>query len=180
MILSTYPRRTLKHAPRKRRSVTVNRRLNLAAWLFVAVLLAAFYTASAIGASRADGATQSVASVKAERDYWRTKHATHHKVWSEATVRFMLGRACDHYGITGSEKAWVIGAGTHIAYGESRFNTKARNGQHRGLMQFNGGWKGTEAQKLSGVWSCYRFVRVFDAGGKAKIRQHWRATVGSW
>lgn len=98
------------------------------------------------------------------------------KAWSSAKVRSTLEAACAKYGITGSDKAWIVAAGLKVAWGESRYNPSARNGSHLGIMQFRPEW-GTAAQRLNGTWSLYRFVRVFRDGGKAKIQQHWAATI---
>lgn len=138
--------------------------------------------AAQIKALKAENAALKAQAAKYHDWYtgYRWAYLRKDRVWAKRQVQWALGRACAHYGIPKAERAWVIGAGTHIAYGESRYNTKAKGGQHLGLFQFNRSWAGTEAQKLSGKWSCYRFVRVYRDGGKAAVRQHWRATVGGW
>lgn len=92
-------------------------------------------------------------------------------------TRKHLEAACAFYRIPTAERAWVIAAGTRIASRESGNREGARNGDCLGLYQFDAGW-GSEAQRLSGAWSCRRFVRAYRDGGKANIRRHWAATIG--
>lgn len=91
---------------------------------------------------------------------------------TEAQVRSLLEAAQAKYGVDD----WIISAGLKVAWGESRYNPDARNGQYVGIMQFGSSW-GSEAKRLDPTWSIDRFVRVYAEGGKAKIRQHWRATI---
>jgi len=99
----------------------------------------------------------------------------HAATWSKSKVSKTLTAACDHYGIKGSDKAWLVSKGVRIAYRESTYRTHARNGSCLGLFQFNSGW-GAASKRLDGKWSCYRFVRVYRDGGVSAIRRHWRAT----
>lgn len=96
---------------------------------------------------------------------------------SRTEMRRLLTAAAKRYGITGADRDWLVSAGLRIAWGESRYNPKARSGEHLGLFQFNAGWKGTRAQKLDATWSARRFARVFRDGGKRAIRRHWAATI---
>ena len=92
---------------------------------------------------------------------------------TEAQVRSLLKAAAKHYGVD----SWIVTAGLQVAWGESRFRPDARNGQYVGIMQFGASW-GSEAKRLDPEWSIYRFVRVYAEGGKQKVRQHWKATIG--
>ena len=97
-------------------------------------------------------------------------------VWTREQAEQVLRNACSHYNLTSSQTQWIVAKGLHIAWGESRYNTKASNrGVYLGLFQFSGAWASAD-ERLDGEWSCYRFVRVYRDGGEAKIRQHWAAT----
>ena len=99
---------------------------------------------------------------------------------SESEVRTLLENACEKYGITGADMKWLITAGLKVAWSESRYNPSARNSTSSatGLFQFLKSW-GSAENRLDPVWSANRFARVFRDGGKPKIRQHWRATIGT-
>ena len=99
-------------------------------------------------------------------------------VWSEAQVKAALYAGCEKYGITGSDRSWLVAAGLRIAWAESRYNPSARNANSSaaGLFQFLAPWGSLEA-RLDPVWSCNRFCRVYRDGGEAAIRRHWAATI---
>jgi hypothetical protein len=94
---------------------------------------------------------------------------------SEAEVRTLLENACAKYGVATD---WIVPVGLQVAWRESTYNPGAvsASGTYVGLFQFGPPWGGEE--RFSAEWSANRFVKVYADGGKAKIRQHWRATVG--
>lgn len=114
-------------------------------------------------------------------------------------VRRELVEACDFWKITNrADRAWIIGAGLHIAYGESSYDPRNVTGQHLGLWQFNRDWrksyfgaiKANAKRKKhwhpNGDWracpdcSTKRFVLVVKQKGRAGVRGPWEATVGNW
>lgn len=96
--------------------------------------------------------------------------------WNHEQVASTLTAAAKSYGLTAEQTAWVVETGCRVAYRESTYRPDARNGQYLGLFQFGDAW-GSVSERLDGVWSCYRFVRVYRDGGEAAIYRHWKATV---
>lgn len=98
---------------------------------------------------------------------------------TEAQVRSLIESGCDRYGITGKDRAWVIEAWMRVTWSESRWNPSAQNPNSTacGIAQFLAAW-GDKEKRLDPLWSAHRFARVYAEGGKAKIRQHWKATIG--
>lgn len=97
------------------------------------------------------------------------------EVWSRAQVVSTIKAQAIAQGVPTDKAAWLAEKGADIAYRESRYNTKATNGQHLGLFQFNDGW-GDSAGRLDGTTSCAKFVRVYVTGGESALRRHWAAT----
>ena len=98
---------------------------------------------------------------------------------SEAQMRELISNACDKYGIDGADRKWLVAAWLKVTWSESRWVPTAQNPNSTasGLAQFLAAW-GPLEDRLDPVWTANRFARVFRDGGKAKIRQHWRATIG--
>jgi len=96
---------------------------------------------------------------------------------SEAEVRRLLENACAKYGVP---TEWIVPVGLQVAWRESTYNPGAvsASGTYVGLFQFGTSWGGDE--RFSAEWSANRFVKVYAKGGKAKIRQHWKATTGGY
>lgn len=124
--------------------------------------------------SRSSSGSSSSKSTPSNRSYSSPSN-TSGGVWSKSQVSGTLAAACDYYGISGSDKSFIVNKGTSIAYRESRYNTQAKNGQYLGLFQFGSAW-GSASNRLDGTWSCYRFIRVYKEGGLSKIKQHWAST----
>lgn len=104
--------------------------------------------------------------------------------------RPVVKRYLKHYKVYTKEREGRI---LNIIKHESGGNPSARNGRHRGLVQFTPSWKHNYSRKyfrqygiadyhadnrLSGAWSIRRLAKVYKQGGTAKIKQHWRATYG--
>lgn len=106
------------------------------------------------------------------------KNDTRSGVLSKSEVRQLLENACDKYGVTGSDRTWIIEMGLNISWKESRWNPSAQNksSSASGLFQFLKAW-GPLENRLDPVWSANRFVKVFVDGGKSKIYQHWRSVL---
>lgn len=98
--------------------------------------------------------------------------------WSTAHLDAVCRAALTEYGVAESEWNWVLAANRNVAFRESgnRPGAKSANGKYWGMHQWNSDWADTE--RVDGEWSVYRFVKVYADGGKAKIRQHWKATIG--
>ena len=98
--------------------------------------------------------------------------------WSTAHLDQVAKEALAHYDVPKAEWSWVLAANRNVAYRESknRPGAKSSGGDYQGMHQWSDAWGG--ANRLDGEWSVYRFVRVYAEGGRAKIRQHWSATVG--
>lgn len=96
------------------------------------------------------------------------------RVWTEADVVLVTIIACDDLGV---ESDYLTATIPRLAYRESRYDTQAANrtSSARGLMQFLKAW-GSEANRMDGVWSVYRVVKLYRDGGAQKIRQHWALT----
>lgn len=99
--------------------------------------------------------------------------------WSTAHLDSVCRAALAEYGVPKAEWDWVIAANRNIAYRESgnRPGARSASGAYAGLHQWSSSWGKLEL-RLDGDWSVYRFVKVYDEGGKSKIRQHWPSTVG--
>lgn len=84
-----------------------------------------------------------------------------------------------------------VGRILNIIRHESGGNPKARNGSHRGLVQFTSSWKHNYSRayfkkhgirdyqsdnRMSADWSIRRIVKVYKDGGVRKVKQHWKAT----
>lgn len=100
------------------------------------------------------------------------------KKWSTAHLDAVCRAALAYYEVPESEWAWVIAANRNVAYRESgnRPGAISGTGTFQGMHQWSPDWADTE--RLDGNWSVTRFVKVYAVGGKAKIRQHWKATLG--
>jgi hypothetical protein len=132
------------------------------------------------------------AQTKRANDY-RLKYLSLKTWWTEGDIRFVATMAADKYHFKGALRTWAIGACVHTAKREA--DKKYADKTHKrylysthsvkrsgrcGLHQWGREWAGSKAQKTDGVWSCNRWMRVLRDGGKAKIIQHWRATIGYW
>lgn len=96
---------------------------------------------------------------------------------SEDEVKKLLEKACAKYKVS---TKWIVPVGLQVAWKESTYNPSAVSpcGNYVGLVQFGPHWGGDE--RFSAEWSVNRFVKVYADGGKQKIRQHWKATVGGY
>ena len=99
--------------------------------------------------------------------------------WSTAHLDSVCRAALAAYGVPKAQWDWVLAANRNIVYRESgnRPGAQSASGEYAGLHQWSSSW-GKLEMRLDGEWSVYRFVKVYDDGGKAKIRQHWPSTVG--
>jgi hypothetical protein len=114
--------------------------------------------------------------------------------WSKDRTTLEVRRACNRYGISRTGTAWLQRAAVDIIYTgahESSGRWWAVGGQHRGILQFTPSWNQNRADKIRHArdhgwhsdWrycpscSIYRFARVYKEGGRAKIEQHWKATL---
>lgn len=131
---------------------------------------AARKAAAAETASRATGTSPPAPATESERA------VSSGTTWSRGQVEATLRAAAGEYGLSAGDTGWIVSKGADIAWRESRYRTAVVNSSgHAGLFQFSKSW-GSLANRTDPVWSCYRFVRVFRDGGKAKIQQHWAAT----
>ena len=124
--------------------------------------------------------------------------AAHAKSWDKARLRKEVRTAAKHYKLTKAETRWLERAAVDIVFrlpGKPRCESSggwrvgSKSGCY-GIFQFNRAWKRPKAiTKKLGIskridWrqspraSTWRFVKVYKDGGKAKIRQHWKATLG--
>lgn len=102
--------------------------------------------------------------------------------------RPLVKRYLKHYKVYTKEREGRI---LNIIKHESGGNAAARNGRHRGLVQFTPSWRHNYSRKyfrqygigdyhadnrLSGAWSIRRLCKVYKDGGVRKIKQHWAAT----
>lgn len=99
--------------------------------------------------------------------------------WTTAQLDAVASEALAAWGIPTEEWAWVLEANRVVAFRESgnRPGAIGASGKYQGMHQWSPSWAGTE--RLDGTWSVKRFVEVYAKGGKAKIRQHWKATIGN-
>lgn len=139
---------------------------------------------------------------------WFTKPAGALKPWSKATLVRVVDKAARDYGISAKGRAWLKRSARDIVYtGEhpnilDKYERRESSGRHwisangcAGLFQFTTVWKQTAVDKRRHKkyhknyrhvtdWrkcphcSTYRFVRVYKEGGTAKVKQHWKATLG--
>ena len=115
-------------------------------------------------------------------EYDRVVSAFHAEVRAKdhltrADVVRLVQIACYQRGIPGEEWAWLEDAIPAITKRESGWRTDAANptSSALGIAQFLDAW-GADRYRRDAVWSIDRMVRVYQDGGKAKIRQHWAAT----
>lgn len=124
---------------------------------------------------KAEAARQAVSAPKAPAS-GSEQAAPSGTTWSRGQVESTLRSAAGEYGLSAADTEWIVSKGADIAWSESRYRTAVVNSSgHAGLFQFSSSW-GSLEQRTDPVWSCYRFVKVFKDGGKAKIVQHWAAT----
>lgn len=94
--------------------------------------------------------------------------------WTPEHVRAALTEACGRYGVPTD---WIVEVGVRVCFRESGGRWWVVNsGGYAGLFQFGTDW-GKLSLRTDPAWSCDRFVRVYRDGGKAKIQQHWAATI---
>ena len=110
----------------------------------------------------------------------REKRIPSKKALSKSEMIELINRGADKYGITGSDRKWLVTAWLQITWSESRWVPTAqnKNSTAAGLAQFLAAW-GSLDKRLDPQWSANRFAKAFADGGKANIRKHWRATVGN-
>jgi hypothetical protein len=105
---------------------------------------------------------------------------SHKKKLSKKDVRYIVKWAMKNRKVPKSQRKWLEKASIDIIFNgaaESHGNAKAKNGQYRGILQMGNGW-GTERQRMNPVTSIDWLARTYRQGGKYKVRQHWRATLG--
>lgn len=124
--------------------------------LFVLVLTLVLLSVPAVATAHSkDGSLTGEYIKNVER--WRplvTKHLKAHKVYSKKNVGLML----------------------NVIRHESLGDPKAKNGDHRGLVQQTSGW-GPVARRIDPDRAIHMMVHSYVKGGIAAWNKHWKATI---
>lgn len=103
---------------------------------------------------------------------------------TKSDVRYIVRVACIERHVPKGKRKWMERAAVDIIFAlpgkpahESNGNAKARNGDYRGIAQMDIDW-GSVKRREQPVTAIRMMVRSYKQGGKAKVRQHWAATLG--
>lgn len=169
------------------------------ATILIAAFLAFPATASANEAQQIRKYKAQVKELKAEKAKYRKLYVKYRiktlrkqKWWRDSDIRFVATQEAKRAGFKGEMYRWAVEACVRTAKREAgkKWGDKKRTyylysthsvkkSGRMGLHQWGREWAGSKAKKTDGVWSCRRFMKVLKVGGKRKVRQHWKQTIGS-